>query len=207
MHAHDQHLLVVGAVEDADAAALRQARVVRQRKSCSSSVALGCLKLKTWQPCGLTPGHHVPDGAVLAGGVHRLEDQQHRVAVGGVEKLLQRAQFLDVLSSSFCSASSTCRPASPRRPLSRGRPSCLADAEVLGPDFHLWIPFAGARWHRSRRLIGGRVPPESPAPPGASPERRGLRGGLARRAHRRAWRSAASDRTGAWLWFRAQAQP
>ena len=30
-------------------------RVVRQRKSCSSSVALGCLKLNTWQPCGLTP--------------------------------------------------------------------------------------------------------------------------------------------------------
>ena len=30
-------------------------RVVRQRKSCSSSAALGCLKLNTWQPCGLTP--------------------------------------------------------------------------------------------------------------------------------------------------------
>ena len=30
-------------------------RVVRHRKSWSSSSALGCLKLKTWQPCGLTP--------------------------------------------------------------------------------------------------------------------------------------------------------
>ena len=29
--------------------------VVRQRKSCSNSAALGCLKLNTWQPCGLTP--------------------------------------------------------------------------------------------------------------------------------------------------------
>jgi hypothetical protein len=32
-----------------------RSRVVRQRKSCSNSVALGCLKLKTWQPYGLTP--------------------------------------------------------------------------------------------------------------------------------------------------------
>jgi len=30
-------------------------QVVRQRKSCSSSSALGCLKLKTSQPSGLTP--------------------------------------------------------------------------------------------------------------------------------------------------------
>src|SRR5665213_3720924 len=29
--------------------------VVRQRKSCSSSAALGCLKLTTSQPAGLTP--------------------------------------------------------------------------------------------------------------------------------------------------------
>ena len=31
------------------------ARVLRQRKSWSSSSALGCLKLYTWQPWGLTP--------------------------------------------------------------------------------------------------------------------------------------------------------
>jgi hypothetical protein len=29
--------------------------VVRQRKSCSSSAWLGCLKLETSQPAGLTP--------------------------------------------------------------------------------------------------------------------------------------------------------
>jgi len=32
-----------------------RSRVVRRRKSCYSSAALGCLKLNTWQPCGLTP--------------------------------------------------------------------------------------------------------------------------------------------------------
>ena len=29
--------------------------MVRQRKSCSNSLGLGCLKLETWQPCGFTP--------------------------------------------------------------------------------------------------------------------------------------------------------
>ena len=36
-------------------------------------------------------GHHVLDGAVLSGRVHGLKDQQHRIAVGCVVKLLQRA--------------------------------------------------------------------------------------------------------------------
>ena len=35
-------------------------------------------------------GHDVPDGAILAGGVHGLKNQQHRVAVGCVVKSLQR---------------------------------------------------------------------------------------------------------------------
>ena len=34
-------------------------------------------------------GHHVLDGAVLAGRVHRLEDRQHRPAILRVERLLQ----------------------------------------------------------------------------------------------------------------------
>ena len=41
--------------------------------------------------------HHMPDRAVLARRIHRLKDQQHRVAVGCVMKLLQRAQLRDVL--------------------------------------------------------------------------------------------------------------
>ena len=93
MHANDQHLLVVGAVEDADAAALRQTlrgapeKIVLQfrRRSVLEAEHLAALRIDA--------GHHVPDGAVLAGGVHRLEDQQHRVAVGGVVKALQRAQL------------------------------------------------------------------------------------------------------------------
>ena len=32
-------------------------------------------------------------GAVFPGRIHRLQDQQHRLAVGGVEQLLQVAQI------------------------------------------------------------------------------------------------------------------
>ena len=44
----------------------------------------------------IDPGHDVPDGAVLAGRVHPLKDQQQRIAVGRVVQLLQRAQLLHV---------------------------------------------------------------------------------------------------------------
>ena len=51
----------------------------------------------TWQPVRVHARHHVLDRAVLARGVHRLEDQQQRPAILRVEHLLQLAQALDVL--------------------------------------------------------------------------------------------------------------
>ena len=42
-------------------------------------------------------GHDVLDRAVLAGRVHGLEHDQHRVHIGGVEQLLCRRQLRDVL--------------------------------------------------------------------------------------------------------------
>src|SRR5450432_519281 len=41
-------------------------------------------------------GHYVFDRAVLARRIHRLEDQEQRVAVGSVEKLLMLAQLFDM---------------------------------------------------------------------------------------------------------------
>src|SRR6266508_1312699 len=52
--AHDQDVLVVGPVEDADHAVGGVRRWTRQRKSWSSSTSLGALNEVTWQPCGLT---------------------------------------------------------------------------------------------------------------------------------------------------------
>jgi len=43
----------------------------------------------------------MPDGAVLACRIHRLENQQQRMAVGRVVKALQRAQLLNVFSQEF----------------------------------------------------------------------------------------------------------
>ena len=57
----------------------------RQRKSWSSSSAEGCLKLIDLAALRVDARHDVLDRAVLAGGVHRLEDDQDGVAVVGVE--------------------------------------------------------------------------------------------------------------------------
>jgi len=50
---------------------------------------------------GVDAGHHVLDDAVLAGGVHRLEDDEQGVAVDRVEQALQRAQLLDLFGESL----------------------------------------------------------------------------------------------------------
>src|ERR1039457_3333633 len=49
----------------------------------------------------IDPGHDVPDGAVLAGRVHPLKNQQQRIAVGRAVKTLQRAQLRNVFSDQF----------------------------------------------------------------------------------------------------------
>jgi len=45
---------------------------------------------------GIDSRHDVPDGAVLAGSVQGLKNQQQGIAVGRVVELLQRAQLLYV---------------------------------------------------------------------------------------------------------------
>ncbi len=74
-------------------------QVVRHRKSCFNSSALGCLKLKTSQPSGLTPD--MTCRTVFAGGVHALKNQQERIAAGRVVKALQGTQFLNVFFKEF----------------------------------------------------------------------------------------------------------
>ena len=46
-------------------------------------------------------GHDVPDRAVLAGGVHPLKNQQQRITVGSVVKILQRTQLLNLFCKKF----------------------------------------------------------------------------------------------------------
>ena len=95
VHAHHQHLLVVRAVEDADAAALGQ-----RLGDAPEEVVIELLRARRLEGMHLAAlrvdaRHHVLDRAVLAGRVHRLEDGEHRQTVLRVELLLQRGQPLD----------------------------------------------------------------------------------------------------------------
>ena len=80
VHAHDEHVLVVAAVEDGDLALAGRSRWTRQRKSCSSSSALGLLNGDAHAERA-DAVDDVLDRAVLARGVHPLEHDQHLVFV------------------------------------------------------------------------------------------------------------------------------
>jgi hypothetical protein len=54
------------------------------------------LEAEDLAPLPTHAGHDVLDGAVLAGGVHRLQDHQHRIDVIGVEEFLCLCQLFEV---------------------------------------------------------------------------------------------------------------
>ena len=101
MHAGDQHLLVVGSVEDADPPAFRQIAGGAPEKIVLQFGGAGMLEAEYLAALRIDPGHHVLDGAVFSCRIHRLKDQQDGIAVGCVEKLLLRAQLRNVLSQKF----------------------------------------------------------------------------------------------------------
>ena len=99
MHTNDQHLLIVGSVEDADPTAFRQRpggapeKVVVQLRSARGFEAeyLALWGLKPDITCRRHPSQRR----------HGLNDQQHRVAVGREVKTLQRAQLLHLFLQEF----------------------------------------------------------------------------------------------------------
>src|SRR5512146_1901320 len=101
MHPHYQCFLVIRAVEDADLAAAGQA-------GCRAPKVVVIEFLLRWRLEGvhlyslrIDAGHHVLDGAVLSGGVHRLENKQERPPVLGVEYVLELGQSLDAALKEF----------------------------------------------------------------------------------------------------------
>ena len=94
MHAGDQNLLVIGSVEDADPAAFRQVAGGAPEKIMLQFAGAGMLEAEDLAALRIDARHHMPDGAVFSCRVHRLENQQHGMAIGRVEKLLLRAQLL-----------------------------------------------------------------------------------------------------------------
>ena len=96
MHPDDEHLLVVGAVEDADPAALGQATRRAPHEVVVELLVGGRLERVHLGPLRVHPRHDVLDRAVLPGGVHALEDQEQRPAILRVELLLELAEGLDL---------------------------------------------------------------------------------------------------------------
>ncbi len=88
MHANDQHLLVIGSVEDADPPAFRQIAGGAPEKVVLQFGWAGMFEAEHLAALRVDPGHHVLDGAVFSRRVHRLKDQQDGIAIGRVEKLL-----------------------------------------------------------------------------------------------------------------------
>ena len=96
MDADDEYFFVVRAIEDADAAALGKASRGAPEEIMFQFFGAGLLEAGNFASLRVDPGHDVPDRAVLTGSVHALEDQQKRMAVGCVVKLLQCAEILHV---------------------------------------------------------------------------------------------------------------
>src|SRR5262249_40333612 len=94
---HDEHVLVVGAVENADPAALRQAPHVAPQEVVVQLLGRGLFEAEYLAALGVHARHDVLDRPVLAGRVHRLEDNQHGIPVVRVQKLLRLLKVLEAL--------------------------------------------------------------------------------------------------------------
>ena len=92
-----EHFLEVRAVEDTDPAALRQRLGVTPEKVVVEFLGRGLLEAEDLAALGIDARHHVLDRAILTGGIHGLQDNQDRPAIGGVEAILSFGQLGDVL--------------------------------------------------------------------------------------------------------------
>ena len=77
MHPDDEHLLVMGAVEDADLAASGEAPRVAPEEVVVELLGRGHLEAVHRDALGVHAAHHVADRPVLAGRVERLQHHQH----------------------------------------------------------------------------------------------------------------------------------
>jgi hypothetical protein len=136
VHPEDQHLFVIGTVEDADMAAFGQVaggapeEIVLEFRRARVAEAEHPATLRVY------PAHDVLDDPVLAGRVHRLEDEQHGVSVVGVEPALQLVHRLAVLGQHR--AILIVRPVGrlhPGRPFVEVDRGAGAHPEIVGIDF------------------------------------------------------------------------
>src|ERR1700690_2613931 len=98
MNPDHQHFFIVRTVEDTDLASLRE-----QSQGTPEIVVIQFLDRRRFERMHLAAlriyaRHHMLNGAILAGCVHGLKDEQHAPAVLGVELVLQLGQRRDARS-------------------------------------------------------------------------------------------------------------
>ena len=101
MHPNHQHFLVIGTIEDADPPAFRKHARRSPEKIVFQFIGARLFETEDLAALRIDSGHDVPDGAVFPAGVHPLKNQQQRIAVGRVVKMLQRAQLLNMFRQEF----------------------------------------------------------------------------------------------------------
>jgi hypothetical protein len=129
VHANDEHVFVVGAVEDADHSLPRDGLVDAPEEVVLQLGFGRGLEGRHDAARRIETAHHVADGPVLPSGVHRLEHHEERVPAVGVEKVLQIAEPLEVLVEPFARLFLVAEP----RVVARGN---ALEADLLaGADF------------------------------------------------------------------------
>src|SRR6516225_1885980 len=101
VHAYYKDLLGVRSVEDPDPSPLRQALGVTPEKVVVEILRRGLLERENLAALRIYSRHDVLDGAVLAGRVHRLEYEQQRPAILGVEYVLLLCEPLGAALQKF----------------------------------------------------------------------------------------------------------
>ena len=96
-HAHDQHVLVVTAVENADFPALGQGANRTPHVIVRQFLLAGLLEAVHLDTLRVQAAHYMLDGAVLTGGVHGLDHDDHALGALRVQLVLQVDHALDVL--------------------------------------------------------------------------------------------------------------
>src|SRR4029450_11331070 len=88
MHPDDEHLFIITTIKDSDLTTIRQALHASPEIIVVQVLARGRFEGIHLATLWISPLHDVLDGAVFAGRVHRLKDQQHRPLVLRVELVL-----------------------------------------------------------------------------------------------------------------------
>ena len=104
VHLGGQHIFIVGAIEYFDHTSLRQGKIMTPEIIVLQFVAGRCFEAVHPAPLRVDPRHHVPDHAILAGGIASLKNDQQGVTIVSIKHFLQLLQFFDVsFDLLFCS--------------------------------------------------------------------------------------------------------